>query len=304
MTPRRYKNASAFRTSLEEHLLRMAREAGTPLDRLRKEVAHQRFLARLARAAPAGSWVLKGGQVLLARLGEGARATRDTDATWRASSGTFAELLETVVEIDLDDYFTFEVGEPRSLTAETEDGGLRYKILALLDGRLFERLQLDVNFVPADSRPIEYLRLRGLLGFAGIESPEVPVVPVAQHLAEKLHGYTREYGEKNSRPRDLFDMLVIASSLTIPCAGALAGVCRTTFDVRQSSWPPQLASPPATWRSAWTAYVQDYRIPWRTLDDAGTALFRFWTPVLEAEATDRSLWVADDWTWRRESVGE
>jgi hypothetical protein len=237
-------------------------------------------------------------------LGAGARATRDADATWRASSEAFAELLEAIVEIDLDDYFTFEVGEPRPLTAETEDGGLRYKILALLDNRLFERLQLDVNFVPADPRPIEYLCLRGLLGFAGIPPPEVPVVPISQHLAEKLHGYTREYGEQNSRPRDLFDMLVIASSLTVPLAGALAGACHTTFDLRRSVWPPRLAGPPATWRSAWTAYVQDYEIPWRTLDDAGTALLRFWMPVLEAETTDRSLWVAANWTWRRESVGK
>lgn len=196
------------------------------------------------------------------------------------------------------------MGEPRPLTAETEDGGLRYRIRALLDNRLFERLQLDVNFVPADPRPIEYLRLRGLLGFAGIQPPDVPVVPIAQHLAEKLHGYTRDYGEQNSRPRDLFDMLVIANSLTVPLAGTLAEACRTTFDLRRSVWPPQLPGPPVTWRSAWTAYVQDHEIAWRTLDDAGTALFRFWMPVLEAEATDRSLWVAANWTWRRGSVGE
>jgi hypothetical protein len=60
------------------------------------------------------------------------------------------------------------------MTDETDEGGLRYAILALLDGREFERIQLDVNAVPDDgSRSI-------------------------------------------SRPRDLYDMLVIARSLPIP----------------------------------------------------------------------------------------
>ncbi len=60
-------------------------------------------------------------------------------------------------------------------------------MLALVDGREFERLQLDVNVVPNDPRPIERLKLRELLDFAGIEAPEVPAIPPAQQLAEKLH---------------------------------------------------------------------------------------------------------------------
>lgn len=65
----RFADQHAFRTSLEQRLLNQARESGRPLDRLRKEVAHQRFLARLAEAAP-DDWALKGGLALLARMGE------------------------------------------------------------------------------------------------------------------------------------------------------------------------------------------------------------------------------------------
>ena len=75
MTPRAYRDASAFRRALEDRLRRRADDTGMPLDRLRKEVAHQRLLARIERMPPEGSWALKGGQVLLARLGEGARVT-------------------------------------------------------------------------------------------------------------------------------------------------------------------------------------------------------------------------------------
>lgn len=78
----RYRTPAALRTALEEHLRQRAHDTSVPLDRLRKEVAHQRLLARLVVVAPAGSWALKGGQALLARLGREARATKDADATW------------------------------------------------------------------------------------------------------------------------------------------------------------------------------------------------------------------------------
>lgn len=39
------------------------------------------------------------------------------------------------------------------MSAETDEGGLRYAILALLDSREFERTQLDVNAVPDDQGP-------------------------------------------------------------------------------------------------------------------------------------------------------
>ncbi|TVP74259.1 MAG: hypothetical protein EA340_01550, partial [Nitriliruptor sp.] len=212
--PPRYRSPAALRTALEAHLRQRANTTGTPLDRLRKEVAHQRLLARLVIVAPTGSWALKGGQALLARLDREARATKDADATWRAVLDQFAEVLEAAVDTDLNDGFRFEVATPRPMTAETDEGGLRYSILALLDGREFERIQLDVNAVPDDQRPLESVELRDLLGFAGIAPPHVPVIPIAQHLAEKLHAYTRDYGSRsNSRPRDLYDMLVIAQSL-------------------------------------------------------------------------------------------
>jgi hypothetical protein len=63
-------------------------------------------------------------------------------------------------------------------------------------------MNLDVNVVPTDRRPVEEVRLRNVLAFAEIPAPSVPVIPVGQQLAEKLHGYSRRYGNGSSRPRD------------------------------------------------------------------------------------------------------
>lgn len=81
MTPRpHYQDAQALRRALEVRLRRRAHDSAVPLDRLRKEVAHQRLLARLALTAPQGAWALKGGLVLLARLDQNTRAAKDADA--------------------------------------------------------------------------------------------------------------------------------------------------------------------------------------------------------------------------------
>lgn len=48
----RYAQPAAFRKALEARLRNHSRDSGLPLDRLRKEAAFQRLLARLAAAAP------------------------------------------------------------------------------------------------------------------------------------------------------------------------------------------------------------------------------------------------------------
>jgi predicted nucleotidyltransferase component of viral defense system len=296
----RYSSPAALRTALEEHLRQRANSTGTPLDRLRKEVAHQRLLARLAVVAPAGSWALKGGQALLARLDTQARATKDADATWRAALERFDDVLEAAVDTDLGDDFRFEVAAPRPMTAETDEGGLRYPVLALLDGREFERIQLDVNAVPDDQRPVDSVALRDLLGFAGIAPPQVPVIPVGQHLAEKLHAYTRDYGsQSNSRPRDLYDMLVIARSLPVPVSNELRGACRATFALRHTAWPPALPAPPTSWAATWESYVGDHDISWSDLDAASEALASFWLPMLIGtdDEADDAVWDPAAWAW-------
>jgi predicted nucleotidyltransferase component of viral defense system len=298
--PHRYRNTTALRTALEARLRRQAYDSGIPLDRLRKEVAHQRLLARLAEVAPPRSWALKGGQALLARMDRDARATKDADTTWRAPLDDFTAILEEAIDTDLDDGFDFQAASPQTLTAETAEGGVRYSILALLDGREFERLQLDVNASPGDQRPVEHVQLRNLLRFAGIEAPTVPVIPVAQHLAEKLHAYTRSYGdEPSTRPRDLYDMLAIARTLQDHEARRLQETCRDTFSLRETAWPPTILPPPSGWQAVWRGYDEDHGLPWADLAAAGSALTRFWEPVIVAEKPRHAAWDASVWRWSR-----
>ena len=65
----KYDSGGAFRRALEIRLRDRSIHCGVALDRLRKMVAFDRFLARLVQGQP-GQWVLKGGLALQLRLGE------------------------------------------------------------------------------------------------------------------------------------------------------------------------------------------------------------------------------------------
>ncbi|MEK7340206.1 MAG: hypothetical protein WBD50_08530 [Candidatus Rhabdochlamydia sp.] len=57
---KKFNNSLDFRKSLEMRLLKSSQALGQDLQRLRKQVAFERFLARLFKD-PDSPWILKGG---------------------------------------------------------------------------------------------------------------------------------------------------------------------------------------------------------------------------------------------------
>ena len=74
----RYATPGAFRTALEQRIRTLARADGSAIQRLRKRVTFERFLARLQNTDDS-PWFLKGAFALELRLGNRARTTRDLD---------------------------------------------------------------------------------------------------------------------------------------------------------------------------------------------------------------------------------
>ncbi len=91
-------------------------------------------------------------------------------------------------------------------------------------------------------------------------------------------------------------MLVIAEQLPIPSLRAFRYTCVATFEIRDTTWPPQVAEPPQLWLDAWASFVNDYAITWKTLDDASEALHAFWKPVISSIRIE-STWDAQQWKW-------
>ena len=186
----RYASAEAFRSALDQRLKNQAAETGTALVRLRKSVAFDRFLARLAQVA-SGRWVLKGALALDFRLGSATRTTKDIDLGRLDDEQAATEDFFAAQALDLGDFFTFAVQRTPALDAAAGFSAVRYRVQAELAGRRFEEFPIDVAFSdPLAWRP-DCLDGTKLLGFAGIARIELPVLPIEQHVAEKLHAYTR-----------------------------------------------------------------------------------------------------------------
>jgi predicted nucleotidyltransferase component of viral defense system len=198
----RYATAAAFRTALEQRLLASSRQTAVPLALLRKLVAFERLLARLLVVAP-DRWVLKGAVALHFRLGARFRATKDMDLGRWDDERAAAEDFDAAVQVDLGDHFRFAVVRTDKLDQLLEGAAVRCHVSAYLAGRRFEELTVDVGF--GDPQPVAPERLRGpdLLSFVEIAPIEVPALPLAPHVAEKVHAYTRSYagGRASTRVR-------------------------------------------------------------------------------------------------------
>ncbi len=146
-----FKTATDFRKSLEARLKSIAEKTNQDLQRVRRKVAFERLLARIFHQ-DADGFVLKGGYAMELRF-SAARATKDIDLTCLHRTGTSESLMEAViirelrelVKMDLEDYFTFEVGESRMDLDNAPYGGARYSVSSFVDRRLFVRFQLDVG---------------------------------------------------------------------------------------------------------------------------------------------------------------
>lgn len=79
----------------------------------------------------------------------------------------------------------------------------------------------------------EILRGSTLLEFANIAPIEVPTLPLEQHIAQKVHAYTRTYGHglPSSRAKDLVDLALLGSHAS-PSAEHLGNALEAVFRQR------------------------------------------------------------------------
>lgn len=154
MNPSRtYATSGAFRKALEGRLRRIAEIEQVDLNRLRRQVAFDRLLARLFQSEPA-PWALKGGYALELRL-KTACATVDIDLALQSgvlpntnegeANQIVHEMLQKAASVPLGDWFAYSIGLAIMDLEAAPYGGARYPVEARMDARVFARFHLDMG---------------------------------------------------------------------------------------------------------------------------------------------------------------
>jgi predicted nucleotidyltransferase component of viral defense system len=249
-----FSSPASFRQSLESRLQAISKEKGIDLQRVRRKVAFERFLARLFAMQPY-PWVLKGGYALEVRF-EVARATKDMDLGTRLKiAGTVDEqqaiLLKQLQEramLEASDYFQFRVEPTAKLIESAPYGGFRFPIRSIIAGRLFVAFSVDIGFGDIITPPTEEIEGSNWLDFCGISPARFEAISLEQQFAEKIHAMIVDRGEReNSRVKDLVDVLLLieAGLDKERVSASLKNTFRRRDEMPVPEHPP---NPPGSWR--------------------------------------------------------
>ena len=208
------KSTTDFRKQLEINLHIYSAKTGESIQRLRRKVAFDRFLARIVTQDPS-IFFLKGGYAMELRI-TNPRATKDMDLScfkrMNNSKESMSELilqeLQTLARIDLNDHFTYRIGQPQSDIENAPYGGSRHSISVSIDSKPYIEFHLDVSgdFLIGS---IEKIAGTDWLGSFGISAPDIPMISVEQQFAEKIHAYTLPRECPNTRTKDLIDLILL-----------------------------------------------------------------------------------------------
>lgn len=290
MTNKRYSTAQAFQRALETRITATA--TGGDLLRLRREIAFDRFLARLFHQ-PDPPWILKGGYAMELRLHNRARVTKDLDLTiphleWlrqhvqadqtQSVEDMILDAMRQVAEIDVDDFFEFRVSKPvKSTLTGAPQGGLTCSVECRLDKREFITFRLDVGVGDAIIGSTDWLSGQPNLSFSEIPAPYVGLIPLAQHFAEKVHAYTLDWGTRtNTRDKDLVDMVLMLENEQLDVDEVRQALLIIFAHRAKQPLPGIMPEPPPSWAKDYATAANELGLSANTLDSAYQLIAKFW----------------------------
>jgi hypothetical protein len=199
-----------------------------------------------------------------------ARTTRDIDLSLQSLSSFEAgtstsqrilDLLQIAAAINLQDYFTFLIGQPMMDLEGAPYGGARYPVDARMDGRTFARFHLDVGLGDKALQPLHKLESKDWLGFANIGTGTFTIISKEQQFAEKYHAYTRPRTDyPNSRVRDLVDMVLLIQSSDMDVALIEKAIAITFGSRKTHAVPNEVPQPPDNWSIPFKAMAVECQI--------------------------------------------
>ena len=273
--------------------MNISQETNIDLQRLRRKVAFDRLLARFF-INDTNTWVLKGGYALEIRFAH-ARATKDIDLTLpiQLYASSEAEHLMTMLQeesqIDLGDYFTFTFRPAMQELDGAPEGGFRFPVEAIMDGRPFVKFHIDIGIGDILVEPVEKIIVEDWLEFAGISPATIYAISKEQQFAEKLHAYTLPRTDRlNTRVKDLVDMLLLIREGFIDEAVVRENLSKVFHRRNTHDLPADLPLPPDGWGMKFDLLAKECGMS-ESLDQAMKIVDHFYRKAIASDSLNDAL---------------
>lgn len=290
------QNLQRLRKILANKITIVARGKGVDPQLVRKQYVFALFFKRLFRTEEV-NWMLLGGNALLIRAG-GGRFTRDIDlardTSWEDPAAVKAELQALVNAGTVADPFRFELGEldPNSDFNRFGYGAKTAKITVTvwLGNRIFDTFIIDITNRRHGHGPVDMLPLSPVIEHDTLtDLPDIPVVAVENHLADKICAMYELHGRNGDQPstryRDLADIVRLIRSSIIDAA-RLREVLGHEQQRRGIVLPQQLQPPSSRWAESFPRAAQgfaEYPAEYHQLDVSLTHAGACLNPVLSGK---------------------
>jgi hypothetical protein len=290
-----YESPQALRQAVTDRLRALATPKGRwTLAELQRQFAYDRLLARLYVIDD--SWVLKGAVALLARQ-VSVRHSTDIDL-YRDAERTMVEReLRAGAELDLGDWFRFDIGAGENLSGAT--GGKRYLVTAWIGATRWATFHVDL--VGTGVRMIgvpDHVSSVVEISIPGIEQPGYRAYPLVDHVADKVAAILESHGDgrPSTRFRDLIDLVALVVSIRVG-AEEQRSALMSEIERRGLQLPEGFGVPD---REVWAGgFARAARHaagpPASTLDEALALVRPFVDPVLDGTAI--GIWDPELGAW-------
>jgi len=292
---RGYTGPAAFRRALTDKLKALAADSLWPLAQLQRQIAYDRLLERLYLVDD--QWIVKGATALLAR-DLGVRATIDVDIYRPQPVRTAEALLREALRRDIGDWFRFETGPSRPVTAGA--AAIRLPTTALVGATAWVSFHVDLagEDLRMTGQPDEVPPLPRVL-MPDVEQHGYRAYPLVDHIADKLTATFGRYGElraPSTRYKDLVDLVAIVTGASVQ-AHPQRSALLSEAERRGVILPGRFTAPDMRlWESGYGAEARRSFLPIaRTLGEAIDVVRPFADPLLGGTASGR--WEPADGNW-------
>lgn len=216
--------------SIRQRLKNLSVSQSVPFQEILQRYAIERFLLRLSHSEHAGTFVLKGAQMLAAWGSPRTRPTMDIDLLGYTHNAlaNLAAILRTVCDLPEPEpdglAFNAETLKAVRIKEDADYEGVRVTFTARL-GNARIPMQIDVGFndvVTPAPEPVAYPSLLGM------HEPQLRGYNRDTLIAEKVEAMIK-LGEINTRMKDFFDIWALSRSFPFKLQGiaaAIAATCR------------------------------------------------------------------------------